>query len=136
MVKIHCDTTSLRQRATIKQRSELLPGDQAKKLYTELNILMKVQKYYLNPFISAEDVALKLNVHRNVISYVVSNYSGMHFRDFLNEFRLLEVERLFQNTRNKSSITIESLITESTGFFSMSTYYRAKRKRERRSSST
>jgi AraC-like DNA-binding protein len=133
MVKTLCDTRSLHRTVTIKERSELLPEDHAGKLFDELKKLMAVQKYYINPFISVEDVALKLNVHRNVISYVVSHCSGMHFRDFLNEFRLLEVDQQLDQKNSRKLNGTESTIVERAGFFSMSTYYRAKRKRAQRS---
>ncbi len=132
MVKFLCDDTSKHRVTTIKDHGKLLPWDQTIQLFSELKALMEVQKYYLNPFISAEDVALKLKVHRNVISYVVNHCSGMHFRDFLNGFRLIEVDQqLIKN--NKKLFGIGSKIVESAGFFSMSTYYRAKRKRAQRS---
>lgn len=110
---------------------EKIPGEQTRYLCSQLKTLMEVHKYYLNPFISAEDVALKLNVHRNVISYIVNQQFGMNFRDFLNEFRLSDVNRLILDGKHKKSNGSISAIIESAGFFSISTYYRAKRKRMR-----
>jgi hypothetical protein len=130
MVKYLYDNNSI---IAGKENGVLLPEDQARKLLSELTTLMEVQKYYLNPFISADDVALKLNVHRNVISYVVNNFAGMHFRDFLNEYRLLEVDLLLNEKNVKSVTGAGSMIVESAGFFSMSTYYRARKKRSQRS---
>lgn len=123
----HCSTENS---CAIRRDShiEKIPREQAEYLCNQLKNLMEVHKYYLNPFISAEDVALKLNVHRNIVSYIVNQLFGMNFRDFLNEFRLADAYRLILDEKNKKATVSISAIIESAGFYSISTYYRAKRK--------
>jgi AraC-like DNA-binding protein len=123
----HCSTDNS---CVIRRDShiEKIPREQAEYLCDQLKNLMEVHKYYLNPFISAEDVALKLNVHRNIVSYIVNQLFGMNFRDFLNEFRLADAYRLILDEKNKKATVSISAIIESAGFYSISTYYRAKRK--------
>ena len=78
-------------------------------------------KPYLNPELTLQDLAEYLDVHPNVLSYVINTTFQKNFYDLINEYRIEEFINLYQNSNDR--YTILSLALDS-GFNSKSAFNR------------
>ena len=83
-------------------------------------------KTYLQPDITLDLLAEKLNVSRNYLSQVINEKFHQNFSDFINELRIKEARKLLMDKKN-SNLTIQA-IANSVGFNSMSSFISAFKK--------
>ncbi len=64
------------------------------KLMESFKQLMIVDKGYLDPSLSVDEISRKLNTNRTYVSKLVNIYYGMPFRDYLNQLRIEYAKQL------------------------------------------
>lgn len=99
-----------------------LPQEQVEQLSQNLNQVLLSDKVYLDPTISAQQLAKLLNTSQSNLSYVVNKHYKKSFRQLINELRINEVKlRLLDKQHARQSIL--SIALES-GFNSEASFYR------------
>lgn len=78
-------------------------------LATRLRSVMKEQKLYTNPQLSAETVVELLGTNHTYFSQMMSSELGMSFSEYVNSLRLAQVERLLRD----DSLTIANVAQQS-----------------------
>lgn len=92
-------------------------------LATQLDELLINNKLYRNPRLTLMDVAKELGTNRTYLSACLKQQLNTTFYDYINAFRLKEVENMFENEKYRS-VTIEEIALKC-GFNSISTFRRA-----------
>ena len=67
----------------------------------ELNSLMENDKPYLEPDLNLLQLADKVKLSRNQLSYIINQQHQMNFNEFVNSYRIEEVKRLMLDPANK-----------------------------------
>lgn len=88
--------------------------------------LMQVEKIYGDPELSLTQVAKQLQSNPSFISMVVNRGFGLNFNDFINQFRIEEVKKMFSNGEHKKQTLLG--IAFECGFNSKATFNRAFKK--------
>lgn len=107
-----------------KYRYSALSPEMSANLYTELTNKMVDNKLYANNDLSLPKLAEEIGVSVNYLSQVINQQSGQNFFDFINRYRVEEVQKHIQN---KPEITMLDLALDA-GFNSKSAFYAAFRK--------
>ncbi|MCF6349781.1 MAG: helix-turn-helix domain-containing protein [Flavobacteriaceae bacterium] len=98
----------------------------------DLNDFKKIEKelikqnLFLDPYLSLDSLAKKINTNTNNLSKLINNYSTYNFTDYINNFRVSYAKKLLTN-KEYSTYTIIAIGLES-GFNSKSTFYSAFKK--------
>jgi len=79
--------------------TELLNSTEAESLIKKLEKIMGIEKIYLNPELTLNDLSDELDSTRNEISWVLNNSIGKNFYNYVNEFRVLEVIELMKDQK-------------------------------------
>jgi len=87
------------ENADIKTITENKPEIEA--LDIGLNNLMEEQKLYLEPDLNLLQLAEKVQLSRNQLSYIINQQHQMNFNEFVNSYRVKEVQRLMLDPTNK-----------------------------------
>ncbi len=86
----------------------------------QLDELVKVDEIYLDPSISLRDLAEKLELHPNKLSWLINEKIGKNFNEYINTFRLITFKEKALNPNN-SHLTLLGLAYES-GFNSKTVF--------------
>ncbi|MET0636610.1 MAG: helix-turn-helix domain-containing protein [Chitinophagaceae bacterium] len=85
-----------------------------------MNDLMTNGKIYLNEDLSLRDFALQMKAEPNLISFILNNFLGKNFYDYINSFRIDEVKNRLKNPAFKHlsllGIGLESGFNSKTSF--------------------
>ena len=92
---------------------------EAKRIFEELEQIMKIKRLYKDPNLKLPDLAKQINTQPHILSQFINDNLNKSFSLFINEYRIHEAKILLSN-RNK--YTIESIGYEC-GFNSKSTFY-------------
>lgn len=95
-------------------------------IFKKLEYAMKKDKLYKNQELTLNSFAKELDIKPYLISRSLSEVLNKRFNDFVNEYRVKEVQRLLQNS-SSSKYTLLSLAMEA-GFNSKSSFNRAIKK--------
>ncbi len=95
-------------------------------LYDKFQKLMIDQELYLDPKLSLELAASKLDISANYLSQIVNNHSNYSFADYVNLQRIALAKQLLLDPEF-NQYTIHSIALE-TGFNSKSSFYNAFKK--------
>lgn len=87
-----------------------------------LNSLMEDEKPYLEPDLNLLQLAEKVNLSRNQLSYIINHNHQMNFNEFVNSYRVEEVKRLMFDPANKHLKLIS--IAYDSGFNSKASFNR------------
>jgi len=105
--------------------SRLTKEDSGK--YAEiLENYMYTKKPYLEPDLSINDLAEKLNINVRIISQVINDELGSRFFDYINKYRIEEAKSLMKNPLDPKMTILE--IMYDTGFNSKSSFNTAFKK--------
>lgn len=104
-----------------KHKNKLLSKEDSKIIEEKLLEYLTIHKPYLNPELTLQQLAENIDVHSNVLSYVINTTLGKNFYDLINEYRIEEFINLYQNSYDK--YTILALALDS-GFNSKSAFNR------------
>jgi len=72
--------------------------------------------------LSLNDLASRLDISRNRLSFIINKYSGLCFYDFVNKFRIEEVKKIMTNSGSEEKNILE--IAYDAGFNSKATFNR------------
>ncbi|MBO9616512.1 MAG: AraC family transcriptional regulator [Dyadobacter sp.] len=95
-------------------------------IYTAIEVLLEKEKIYRNPTITLTEMARRLDVSPNVLSFTISKCYEKSFRDLINEHRVEEVKDKLVSGR-LSHLSILGIALDS-GFNSEASFYRVFKK--------
>ena len=95
-------------------------------LMTKIYACFEIEKLYLNPNLTLNDVATAASSNRSYISKAINSVTGDTFFQFVNKRRIQYAVELMNDSENKK-ITLE-YIARISGFNSMTTFYNFFRK--------
>lgn len=98
---------------------------------TAIEVLLEKEKIYRNPTITLAEMARRLDVSPNVLSFTISKSYEKSFRDLINEYRVEEVKDKLVNG-HLSHLSILGIALDS-GFNSEASFYRVFKKHTNRS---
>lgn len=107
-------------------RQEKLTAEETQHLRGQIEQLMAVEKRYLEPELTLADLARSLQTNASVLSAAINKAFGKNFNDFVNEYRVADVQRLLQDPA-VAHLSLLGMAMEC-GFNSKSTFNRAFRK--------
>lgn len=108
-------------RSTIKKVLRLKKSEQ-KDIMKDLELLMKKEEIFLNNELTLKLLADKLDIHINILSYVINEKYRQNFNEYINSFRIQKFLTLSKSS-NSCNDTILSFAKES-GFSSKTTFNR------------
>lgn len=82
-----------------------------KQLIIKLEQLLEQQKAYLDPGISLDNFAEKLNTNRSILSQLINLHYRKNFNMLINEYRINEVLKLFAENHH-NLFTLEAISTQ------------------------
>ncbi|GJQ64768.1 MAG: hypothetical protein SCALA702_38210 [Melioribacteraceae bacterium] len=95
--------------------------DEIENLTQKMMTCLEQEKPYLNPHLSLTDLANKLEIHPNKLSYIVNERTGKNFNEFINSFRVGHFKKIAFEEEYKD-MTILGLAYES-GFNSKTVFH-------------
>ena len=111
--------TEKKRNATTK---EVLDKDRLNKVVAQLTLVMQQDQLFLNQVLKASDVAGKLDISVQALSYALNQGLGLSFNDYVNQLRIAHVkERLA--SQDLAWMSLMGIARES-GFNSESSFYR------------
>ena len=69
-------------------------ADPLEKIFRELVHLMQNEKIYIEPNLSVNHIAKKLNTNQKYLSNSITKYAGLNFNNFINSYRIHEAKRM------------------------------------------
>lgn len=112
----------------IKTVASKITSDKNRTLEKNLIQLLESERIYLDPDLTLKQVANKLEVSSENLSFVINQKFDMNFRDLINSYRINSVKSQLDseetNTRSILEIALDS------GFNSQASFYRAFKKFE------
>ena len=102
--------------------TSLSRDEEAKHIIAVLEKAMKVDKLYQNPDLNLKKVAAHTGISAKTISYVLNQHLGNTFIDFVNNYRILEVQSRLLLPENRN-LTILGIAFDC-GFNSQATFQR------------
>ncbi len=109
-----------KEQESATRKKPLLDKETAQELAEKTLIYVDIEKPYLNPSISLRDLANQLEIHPNQLSWLLNEYLGKKFNEFINHYRLNHFKELAKNPEN-ANISIIGLAYES-GFNSKTVF--------------
>lgn len=103
------------------------PAVERKEEPEQLKILlnfMQAEKPYLDDKLTLQKLAEQVNLPEKQLSLLINQYTGRHFFDFINEFRINDAKELL---RGQPQLTVLEVLYE-VGFNSKSSFYTAFKK--------
>jgi AraC-like DNA-binding protein len=89
-----------------KYKNSGLPDSLAKKLATDLGVLMSREQLYKENDLKLETLAEKLKSNRHFVSQVINQYYKTNFFDFINANRIDEAKRLLASDQELNIIEV------------------------------
>ena len=102
------------------QEKQLLTNEEANSFKQVLLSKMNTEKYYLASSLTLKDLAVKIELHPNKLSWLLNNKLGKNFYDFVNGYRLKEFQKRALDPKNKN-LSVLGLAHDS-GFNSKSVF--------------
>ncbi|QBA64235.1 helix-turn-helix domain-containing protein [Muriicola soli] len=107
------------------QKSDFV-NEKHNKSFSELEELILTHQKYLDPLLSLEKLAAELAISPGHLSKLINVYSGQHFSDYINGYRIEQSKKLLSDSTFQP-YTIVAIGLEC-GFNSKSTFYTAFKK--------
>jgi len=109
-----------------KYAKSRLTRKETEKYVEEVTAYMKNEKPYLEPSLSLNELAGKLNLSSRYLSQAINDSLNQNFFDFINSYRIEEAKAHFSNPSNKKKTILEILYE--VGFNSKSVFNNAFKK--------
>jgi tetratricopeptide (TPR) repeat protein/AraC-like DNA-binding protein len=116
MRKEECDDLNFLMKTTTE-----ISEEEKTRLVSELELLIRKEKIFTIRQLTLNDLAARLNTNTSYLSGIINNDFGRPFKDFINQYRIKEAQKMFADGRHKT-MTIEA-IAETVGFQSRSTFH-------------
>ena len=94
------------------KKKPLLDPKTARKFVDKILHFVETEKPYLNPTISLRDLANQVEIHPNQLSWLLNEYIGKKFNEFINHYRVEHFKELAKKPEN-AHISIIGLAYES-----------------------
>ncbi|NOR86301.1 MAG: helix-turn-helix domain-containing protein [Bacteroidales bacterium] len=107
---------------TINQEVQFLVNPNNEKINIKLLDFINTRKPYLNPELSLQELADKIEVTRHSLSTVINQVHKKNFYEFINQYRVEEVKLMMANPEN-TNLKLMSLAYEA-GFNSKASFNR------------
>ncbi len=114
------------QNETSKYMGSNLTPDQIEEYKKQLLDLFNTEKPFLNPQVSLADLSEKLSISTKHLSQVINQSFNKSFFDFINTFRIQEVQRILKESRDDKMTVLEAMYEA--GFNSKSSFNTAFKK--------
>jgi AraC-like DNA-binding protein len=97
-----------------------IPREDLDKMKARINTLLTEQKIFCDPKLTLKDLAHHLDASERTVSFVINNSMAGNFYDLINNYRIEEVQKIFQTTKDKKLTILEVLYQ--VGFNSKSSF--------------
>ena len=114
------------QKETSKYQGSNLTTAQIEEYKKQLLALLKSEKSFLNPQVSITDLSEKLSVSAKHLSQVINQSFDKSFFDFINSYRIREVQQILKESNDKNLTVLEAMYEA--GFNSKSSFNTAFKK--------
>ena len=114
------------QNETAKYLGSNLTPDQVEEYKEKLLALFRSEKPFLDPQVSLADLSEKLSVSTKHLSQVINQSFNKSFFDFINNFRIQEVQQILKESRDDKLTVLEAMYEA--GFNSKSSFNTAFKK--------
>ncbi|HEQ71260.1 MAG TPA: helix-turn-helix domain-containing protein [Spirochaetia bacterium] len=104
----------------IKYRKSKLSREKSQAYFQKLTRFMEDKKKYTDPDMTPDYLAEKLNISRHNLSYIINEYAGLNFYDFINTYRVKEMIERLKHADQKQEKVIDMAMD--CGFKSKSTF--------------
>lgn len=105
-----------------KSRPQLIiDTDKAQEQVTLLKQVMVQQELYLDPSLSIDLLAEKVNLPAKEVSTLINHYMNTHFYDFVNEYRIKKAIEILEDP-TQAQLTTQEILYD-VGFNSKSSFY-------------
>jgi AraC-like DNA-binding protein len=99
-------------------------SEEHKELYDNMIRAIESQKLYLNPKLDKNLIITLLGTNRFYLFQALNKHADIPFRDIINRYRVEEAKKLIASECDQGNPGNNTLIYQSAGFNSASTYYR------------
>lgn len=93
---------------------------------SKIQTLIQYESLYNNPELTLSDIAKKLDTNISIVSKTINQGFRMNFNDFINNYRIEEIKKAFDNDEHKKTTLLG--IAFDCGFNSKATFNRAFKK--------
>lgn len=104
----------------------IVNDEEKNRIIAGIERLMKTEKIFSEKKINLSAMAEKIGTNNSYLSRIINEHYGMSFSNFINHYRVREIQRLFSNGAQKN-MTMEG-IAHSVGFHSKPSFYAAFKK--------
>lgn len=118
--------TGIRQNETAKYLGSNLTPKQIEMYKKQLTTLLQAEKPYLNPQVSLAELSEKLSISTKNLSQVINQSFDKSFFDFINTYRIKEVQQILEDTEDEKLTVLEAMYDA--GFNSKSSFNTAFKK--------
>jgi YesN/AraC family two-component response regulator len=105
-----------------RKQSPAIREEEIERLKAQMILLIETERPFLDPYFSLGDLANKMRLPQHQCSYLLNEYVGKNFREWVNEFRVN-----FFIERYPSLITSQTIVSIAlaSGFKNKNTFYSA-----------
>lgn len=103
-----------------KYKSSNLEEIQSQKIMKKIRHLLEEEQLFLNPKLSLNDLAEKVNTSDKILSQVINESTAYNFTQFINSYRIDHAKKMFLNPQTKDDKVIA--IAFESGFNSLSAF--------------
>lgn len=114
------------QNETTKYQGSNLTPIQIEDYKNQILIFLRTEKPFLNPQVSITDLSKELSISSKHLSQVINQSFGKNFFDFINSYRIQEVQRILKESVDEKLIVLEAMYQS--GFNSKSSFNTAFKK--------
>jgi AraC-like DNA-binding protein len=114
------DRNSSKKNKVPTQKKQYISKEKSDDYLKILLEFMKKTKIYKDPEITLTNLADKLNIPRNTLSFIINEYTGLNFYDFINSYRIEEAKNILLDPCYKNNNILD--IAYDSGFNSKSTF--------------
>ena len=114
------------QNETARYQGSSLTAGQVEEYRQKLLTLLRTDKPFLNPQVSLSDLSEKLSISSKNLSQVINQTFGKNFFDFINSYRIQEVQHILKDSRDDKMTILEAMYEA--GFNSKSSFNTAFKK--------
>jgi AraC-like DNA-binding protein len=109
-----------------EKQDNQIPEDEIIQLVKKLERIMVENRPYINSKLTLDDLAGKINIHKNLLSRLINQHYNMNFFHFINKYRISAAKKMLEDP-NSIYLSIDG-IAISVGFNSKSVFYPAFKK--------
>lgn len=114
------DVSNIEHKVDIKYTKTIIGDEEAMAITSQLQSCLVNDRPYLNKELSVNDLAKKIGINKQKLTYVINHVMKTNFYGILNKYRVLEAKELLKQPKNKNYNI--HVISEMAGFKSKSSF--------------